>query len=53
MKGCFVCGKDHRSNDRHNREEVTEAINKLKARYPTALLTVEDLAFDTNLFTSK
>lgn len=41
--GCFVCGRYHRDNSRHSREEVTEAVNKLKARHPQALLTVEYL----------
>lgn len=44
VKGCFVCGQDHRASTRHSREEVTSAINKLKSRHPQALLTVEDMA---------
>lgn len=44
VKGCVVCGKDHRANSRHSREEVTAAINKLKSRQPSALITVEDLS---------
>lgn len=36
------------SNDRHSRDEVTTAINKLREKHPTALLTVEDLKFLTN-----
>lgn len=43
VKGCFVCGKDHRANTRYTREEVTAAIDILKAKHPKALLTVEDL----------
>lgn len=39
---CFVCGQEHRARTRHSREEVTDAINKLKARHPSALLTVEE-----------
>ena len=49
VKGCFVCGQDHRANTRHSREEVTEAVNKLKARHPTALLTIEDLSSVVNM----
>lgn len=44
VKGCFVCGGDHMANTRHNTEDVTEAINRLKANHPSALLTVEDLS---------
>lgn len=44
IKGCFVCGKDHNANTKHPPDEVTAAINKLKAKHPQALLTVEDLA---------
>lgn len=43
-KGCFVCGKDHRANQKHPGEEVTSAIEKSKSRHPTTLLTVEDLS---------
>lgn len=50
LKGYFVCGKDHRENDMHNHEDVSEAIKKLIERHPTALLTVEGLGFFTNLF---
>lgn len=44
VKGCFVCGRDLRANSRHSREELTAAINKLKSRHPSALITVEDLS---------
>lgn len=44
VKGCFVCGRDHRAKTRHPREEVTAAINRLKSKHPTAWLTVDDLA---------
>ena len=44
VKGCFVCGEDHNANTRHSKDEVTKAVNKLKAEHPKALLTIEDLA---------
>lgn len=44
IKGCFVCGKDHRANTRHPREEVIEAINRLKRKHPRALTTVADIS---------
>lgn len=44
VKGCFVCGQDHRDNTRHSKEELNEAVKKLKEKYPLALLIVEDLA---------
>lgn len=43
VKGCFVCGKDHRANKKHPRDEFTLAINRLKAKHPSALLTIEDM----------
>lgn len=49
FKGCFVCGQDHRENQRHSSDEVTEAVKSLKNRHPTVLLVVEDLKFVTNL----
>ena len=52
VKGCFVCGQDHRANTRHSREEVSESIEKLKAKHPQALLTVEDLAYIVDLVSS-
>lgn len=54
-KGCFVCDKDHQDNTRHSRDEVTKAIDKLKAKQPHALLSVEDLAtvFNMSSFSSE
>lgn len=49
VKGSFVCGQDHRSNTRHSREEVTAAIEKLKAKNPSALLPVEDVQSAVNM----
>ena len=49
VKGCFVCGQDHMANNRHSREEVTAAINRLKSRHPSALLTIEDLSSVVNM----
>lgn len=45
VKGCFVCGKDHLARTRHGKDEITKAIDKLRSNHPSALLTVEDLAF--------
>lgn len=44
MKGCFVCGEDHRSNTKPSRIEVTAEINKWKSCHPSVLLTIEDFA---------
>lgn len=49
VRGCFVCGQDHRANTRYSRDEVTAAINKLKAKHPAALLTVEDFSSIINM----
>lgn len=42
LKDSFICVKDHRSNSRHPREEITVSINLLKSKHPAALLTVEE-----------
>lgn len=34
IRGYFVCKGDHRANDRHSRDEVTKAINKIKSKQP-------------------
>lgn len=44
-KGCYVCGLNHKAHTKHPPEEVRAAIERLKSRDPSALLTVEDLAF--------
>lgn len=51
VKGCFVCGQLHRENDKPPRDEVTVAINKLKDRLPTVLLTVSDMDYEVDLYT--
>lgn len=43
-KRCLVCGESHYARRRHGRGEVSEAIERLKGKHPTVLLTVEDLA---------
>lgn len=43
MKGCFVCGRDHKAKDKHKRGEVIEAIKRLKEKHHMALLTITDL----------
>lgn len=49
VKVCFVYGRDHRANTEHSPEEVTAAIQRLKAKHPSALLTVEDLHSIVNM----
>lgn len=43
-EGHFVSGEIHLARQHQSRNEVTDAIERLKARQPTALLTVDDLA---------
>ncbi len=43
-KGYFLCRKDHRARDHHSPAEVKEAVNKLKLKYPRAMVTMDDLA---------
>lgn len=45
IKFFFKCGKEHRANDHHTRGEVTEAIQCLKARHPTASLVESELDY--------
>lgn len=50
IKGCFVCKGDHRANEHHSREEVTKAVNRLKARQPAAFLSRADHGYIDELF---
>lgn len=50
VRSCFVFRNDHRSNDKLTRDEVAAAVNRLKSKHPTALLTVEDLEFVADMF---
>lgn len=43
LKGCFVCGENHREHNRNSRDEVTTEIEKLKKCHPKTLLILEDL----------
>lgn len=43
VKGCLVCGQSQREKVRHTRDEVTAAINKLKEKLPSALITIADV----------
>ena len=45
IKGCYVCGKNHRAATRHSPQQVREAIRKLKHEHPSALLSVEDMVY--------
>lgn len=47
VRGCFVCGKDHRPKDRHSQEEFHMAVQRLEEKNTKALLTIEDVAFLT------
>lgn len=49
VKGCFVWGQDHWTNTRNSRDEENAAINKLKAKHRSALLTVEYLSSIVNM----
>lgn len=44
VKCWFFCGENHLSKKCPGREEVLKTIEQLKAKHPTAFLTVEDLA---------
>lgn len=40
----ILCSKNPLSWQRHNKEDIKTAFDKLEAKYPTAIRTVEDLA---------
>lgn len=46
-KGCYVCGKDHLARTKHTKTEISDAIQRLKRKDPTAMISVDDLAFIT------
>lgn len=50
IEGCFVCRKDHLSNQHHSRDDVTKAIIKLKARYQRGPLTKDGKAYIEELY---
>lgn len=43
VKGCFVCGRDHRDNDQRLPDELRAAIMRLKDKHPSAMLIMTDL----------
>lgn len=45
VKGCYVCGQDHKAHTRHSPEEVRAAIKRLKSSHLSAMLIVEDVAY--------
>lgn len=49
VKGCFICGRDHRVSDIHRSDEVTEAVRRLKEMELKAFITVEDLDLVVNM----
>ena len=44
VKGCWVCGKDHRARGRHPRSEILKALKRIKAENPSALYTAEHIS---------
>lgn len=47
-QGCYVCGKNQKAYRRHSKEDVTEAIARIKKRSPSEVVTVDDLAMIVN-----
>ena len=47
IKGCWVCGQGHLARFKHTREEVSKALDRLREKHPSAMLTVEDVALIT------
>lgn len=45
IRGCYVCGKNHKARTQHSTQEIRQAIEKLNINNPTAIITVEDFAF--------
>lgn len=51
VKGCMVCGRDdHRANQVHSKEQVQEAVRRLKEKQQMVMLTEEDLSYITEMF---
>lgn len=48
VKGCFVCGRDHMTNENNSRAEVIAAIERLKKNHPSTLVSLADLDYITN-----
>lgn len=44
VKGCYVCEEDYLAWRRHGMEDISEDIDRLRARQPNALLAIDDLA---------
>ena len=44
IKGCWVCGKDHRARDRHQRSEILDALKRIKNENASALYTAEHVS---------
>lgn len=44
MKGCFLCRENNMARQHQSKDEVANAIERVKSRRPIALLTVQDLA---------
>lgn len=51
VKGCWVCGRTHQAATEHTKNEIISPINKIRARQPSAAITVDDLAMITSEFT--
>lgn len=43
VKNCYISGKDHLARKSQKSEDIKSALDKLKAKHPTALLTVRNL----------
>lgn len=49
VKGGLVCGRYHKENKKHTRDEFTADINMLKALEPSELVTIDNLEMITKL----
>lgn len=43
VRGCCVCGKEHRAAEKHKPVEVTLQVREIKQKVPGALIKVDDL----------
>lgn len=48
VKGCFVCGKNHKARTRHSTQEIRKAIEGLKQKNPSATISLDDLSYISN-----
>ena len=50
VKGCWVCGADHKARDHHNKNDILDALNRIKNQQSQALYSGEHVAEMVSVF---